>query len=269
MKIKIPSYFFVAIFILFVQSCKKDSDPLDAMPTTFTKKVLIEEFTAEWCAACASAFPRIQTVMEENPNTVFAATIHSNDPFSNSQTQKIKSTFSITSFPSALVDRFAFGGSTPRTSLTTSNLRNRSTERLGEPTDVGLKIETDILKDGTATVTVNAGHNSTITNELRLTVYLLEDNVPQVDQAGTSDPNYKHHHVLRKILTEEKGTPLVVGTNERDFYITSFDEIDISGYDQDNLEVIAFIHHFDESGISDHEILNVQYAKLGEDQDWD
>lgn len=269
MKIKIPPYLFVAIFIIFVNSCKKEHDPFASMPLTFTKKVLIEEFTAEWCAACANAFPRIQTVMDENPNTVFAATIHSSDPFSNNQTQKIKSAFSISSFPSAMIDRYAFGSSTPRTSLLTSKLRDRSEERLGEQVDLGLKIETEILEDGTANITVTPGHNKAIGNSPRLTVYLLEDNLPQVDQAGTSDPDYMHHHVLRKILTEEKGNPIKMDANDKDFHVRKFEGIDISEYDKDNLEVIAFIHYFDGSDLSNHEILNVQHVKLGENQDWD
>ena len=272
MKIKkLPLLVFFALFLIAItfNSCKKDFDPIAEMPESFTKKVLIEEFTAEWCAACANAFSRIQTVLDENPSTVFAATIHSNDPFSNSQTQKVKNAFSVSSYPSSMVDRFSFGNTNPRVYPSTSTLRNRSEDRLETTALMGLKIETEILDDGKANITVFVGHNEIPPGKPRLTTYLLEDNVPAVNQAGTNDPDFKHHHVLRKVLTNETGNEMEFNELERVFHTFKYENVDISDYNKDNLEVIAFVHYFDEGDLSAHEIINVQKVKLGENQDWD
>lgn len=271
---QLPAIFFALfLFALSFNSCKKDVDPLADLPETFTKKVLIEEFTAEWCAPCASAFANIQTVLDENPNTVYATTIHHNDPFSSNQTKAIKEAFSISSFPSSMVDRFAFGSTTPRIYPSTSTLRNRSEERMVETVTTGLKIETEILDDGKANITVYVGQSKIMSGTPRLTTYLLEDNVPQVNQAGTSDPDYKHHHVLREVLTSNLGNTfegeINLRTQDRAYNTYVYENIDISNYDKNNLEVIAFVHTYDGTDLSNHEIINVQKVNLGENQDWD
>jgi len=255
---------------LTFNSCKKDDNPLKNMPEAFTKKVLIEEFTAEWCSACANAFPKIQSVLDENPTTVFAATIHHNDPFSNDQTKIIKNAFSISSFPSSMVDRFAFGGTTPRVYPSTSTLRNRSEERMeSATTSIGLKIETEILDGDLANITVYVGHNSIPDGIPRITTYLLEDDVDAINQAGSNDPNFKHHHVLREVLSNEKGSSINFTDEKRTFHEFIYENVDISDYNHDNLEIIAFVHNFDESDLANHEILNVQKVKLGDNKDWD
>lgn len=273
MKIKNLSISILTILffsMLIFGSCKKDFDVLADLPETFTKKVLIEEFTGEWCGACASAFPRIQTILDENPNTVFAAALHYSDPFSTTKTHQIKSAFGISSFPSAMVDRFSFGGSSPRVSLLTSILRNKSETRMEEKVTTGLKINTEFVEDGKATIKVFVGQNEITEGDLRLTTYLIEDEVPEVNQSGASGNDYKHHAVVRKILTEATGNKLNnLDVQDRDFFIRSFEDIDISEYDKDHLSVIAFVHYYDASDKSNHEIINVQKVKLGKNQDWD
>jgi thiol-disulfide isomerase/thioredoxin len=272
MKIKNLSISIMALLffsMLTFNSCKKDFDVLADLPETFTKKVLIEEFTGEWCGACANAFPRIQTVLDENPTTVFAAALHYSDPFSTDKTHQIKSTFGISSFPSALVDRYSFGTSSPRVPLSTSSLRNKSETRLEEKISTGLRIDTEFGEEGKATIKVFIGQNEIMDGELRLTTYLIEDEVPEVNQSGASGNDYKHHAVVRKILTEADGNKLSLDVQDRDFIIRNFENIDISEYDKDHLSVIAFVHYSDASDKSNHEIINVQKVKLGKNQDWD
>lgn len=273
MKIKNLSISTLAILfiaMLTFNSCKKDFDVLADLPETFTKKVLIEEFTGEWCGACATAFPRIQTVLDENPNTVFAAALHYNDPFSTTKTHQIKSTFGISSFPSALVDRYSFGGSSPRVSLLTSTLRNKSETRLEEKITTGLRIDTEFGEEGKATIKVFIGQSEIMPGEPKVTTYLIEDEVPEVNQAGASGNDYRHHAVVRQILTEAGGNKLNnLDVQDRDFITLRFEDIDISEFDKDHLSVIAFVHYADDNDKSNHEIINVQKVKLGENQDWD
>ena len=256
--------------MLTFNSCKKDFDILADLPETFTKKVLIEEFTGEWCGACATAFPRIQTVLDENPNTVFAAALHYSDPFSSSETHSIKSTFGISSFPSALVDRYAFGTSSPRVPLLTSQLRSKSETRMEERVTLGIKMETEFVEDGNASIKVFIGQSVITEGDLRLTTYLIEDEEPEVNQSGASGNDYRHHAVVREVLTEAAGNKINnMDVQDRDFFIRSFEDIDISGYDKEHLSVIAFVHYYDASDKSKHEIINVQKVKLGEHKDWD
>ena len=52
----IPFVLTLFVAILF-STCKKETtEPTESFPQTFTKKVLIEEITGEWCPACADAF---------------------------------------------------------------------------------------------------------------------------------------------------------------------------------------------------------------------
>lgn len=94
--------------------------------------------------------------------------------------------------------------------------------------------------------------------------------LPEVNQSGATGNDYRHHAVVRKVLTEAAGNKMSkMDVQDRDFFIRSFEEIDISEYDKEHLSVIAFVHYYDESNKANHEIINVQKVKLGENQDWD
>ena len=73
-----------------------------------------------------------------------------------------------------------------------------------------------------------------------LTVYLTEDNIvaPQ-NNGGTMVNDYVHNHVLRDVLTETLGSPLVItdGDKYSMTYSTTLDE----SWNADNMNVVAFI----------------------------
>ena len=51
--------------------------------------------------------------------------------------------------------------------------------------------------------------------------------------------------------------------------LVALHEPSISEFDKNHLSAIAFVHYADPSDKSNHEIINVQKVKLGENQDWD
>lgn len=278
---KLPLLLLTGIFsiLLSLNSCKKESesieqipeiDHLESMPISFTKKVLIEEFTAEWCIGCTDVYDDLKIVLDENPSTVFLTTIHFNDPFSTDQTDQLKADFEVPGFPSTMVDRFTFNNeNSPRTYYYTSIMKYRSDIRLVGKIPTGVKIETEIIENGKANITVYVGSNEFFSGTPRLTTYLQEEKLLHINQTGTSDPNYSHHHVLREVLTNVQGATLNSTENKRDINIFKYENVDISDYEEGNLEVVAFVHYYDNSDITNHEIINVQKVKLGGNQDWD
>lgn len=107
-------------------------------------------------------------------------------------------------------------------------------------------------------------------SEPRITTYLIEDKVSEINQSGASGDDYRHHAVARKILTEAGGNKLNnLNVQKRDFITLRFENIDISEFNKNHLSVIAFVHYPDASDKSNHEIINVQKVKLGKNQDWE
>jgi hypothetical protein len=61
------------------ETTKKDSDAGITAPSSFTKKVLLEEFTGAWCDWCVDGHLRVEQMMAATPNRIIPVMVHSGD----------------------------------------------------------------------------------------------------------------------------------------------------------------------------------------------
>jgi len=278
----------VFIFGLFLSftfwSCEdqKDEPSIGPVPDTFSKKVLIEEFTGAWCGYCPDGALRLENIINQNDGFVIGVSAHSGDAMEVSQTSFLESTYFNPGYPSGMVDRFNFN---ENVSINRGLWDYVASEQLQKEAVCGLAIQSKVNAN-TAKIKVHAGFKTVMTGERRLTVYLIENGVTGsgygYDQAnyydtdstssfyGLGNPieSFEHNHTLRLILSEPLGdlidSSFLVPKGE---FIKDY-EIDISSYDSDNLYVVGFISSIGENYLS-HEVLNTQKCEIEGTKNWD
>ena len=283
-------YLKILIFGLLVFAVCEDepvSFEVSKVPSTFTKKVLMEEFTGAWCGYCPDGAHRVENLINDNDGRVVAVSLHAGNPTGDAMeiahTNYLETTYQNTGFPSGMVDRVSVNGST---SLNRGYWEYVANDQLTKISSCGLAIISKV-NGASAAVEVHAGFNSTLNgDDYRLSVYLIEDGVTGTgygyDQRNyynteaespfynLGDPieGYEHNHTLRAVLSESLGdvispSSLVSGGEHIETYT-----VDLSSYNKNNLSIVAFVSNIG-STITEHEIRNVQKCDIDGFQDWD
>ena len=279
-------YLKILIFGLLVfGGCEDEPDDFNVskVPSTFTKKVLIEEFTGAWCGYCPDGAHRVQSIIDNNNGNAIGVSLHSSDDMAIAHTNYLETTYQNTGYPSGMVDRVPFNGTT--STWNRGSWEYVANDQLIKISSCGLAIKSEI-NGASATVEVHAGFNTTLNGDYRLTVYLIEDGVTGTgygyDQRNyyntdsespfyeKGDPieGYEHNHTLRAVLSESLGDPispssLVSGGDHIDTYT-----VDLSSYNKNNLSIVAFVTYIG-STFTEHEVMNVQKCDIDGFQDWD
>ena len=280
----ITTFIFAILLGVNLWNCEDENkEPtVGPVPDSFTKKVIIEEFTGAWCGYCPDGAYRLENIISENIGNVIGVSAHSGDAMEASQTYFLESTYLNPGYPSGMVDRFNYNGSV---SMNRGYWAYIASEQLLKVASCGLAIKSKV-NGNTANVNVHAGFNAIVDGEHRLTVYLIEDGVVgagngydqmnfyDLDTASTfydlGNPieGYEHNHTLRFTLSEPLGdiidSSVLVSGGE---YIAEY-EVDISPYDLNNLSIVAFVNYVGSTYL-EHEVLNVQKCEINGVQDWD
>lgn len=273
-------------FVFFACSDNNEEPEFSEMPLSFTKKVLIEEFTAAWCGYCPWGAAIVENIVNDNENVIPVA-VHVRDGMAIDHSSFLEMTYQNNSYPAGMVDRAPYNvnDTTQVVSFNAGYFSYFSANQLLLEAECGLAMRSKVSGD-IATIEVRAGFNTDLSGDYRLTVYLLEDGVtgsgygfdqinwdneePQSDFYGMGDPivGYVHDHTLRAVLSGELGDPLdeSVLTSGGE-HIASY-SIEISNYDKKNLSAVAFIQRIG-ADFTQHEVLNVQQVGITGFQDWD
>jgi len=271
-------YLKILLFGLLVfGGCEDEPDELDVskVPSTFTKKVLIEEFTGAWCPHCPVGADRVENLINDNNGRVVGVSLHYGDAMEIAHTNYLMATYQITGFPSGMADRVSLDG------LWNSDESNQ----LLETAVCGLAIISEVNGQN-ATVEVHAGFNSTLNGDYRVTVYLIEDGVTGTgsgyDQSnyynevaespfynlGNPIEGYEHNHTLRAVLSESLGNPISPSSLVSDGEHIETYTVDLSSYNKNKLSIVAFVNYVGLSS-TEHEVMNVQKCDINGFQDWD
>ena len=236
------------------------------LPSSFSKKAVVEDFTGTWCGWC----PRLSyaaSLVEEQTDKVFVVGVHNRDQMANSFGSALEGEFSISGFPTAYIDRAnKWQGNQP------SNIEQALNAAEGT-VNVGLAIESS-LTGSVLDFKVYQGFLENMT-DVKLVVYVLEDGILAnqinytsyyggVGSSGVSTiVDFEHNGVLRYAATDVMGDPTTstAGVHEKSY------SVDLSSYDvlvPENTGVLAML--VDDSG---KVLYNAQYVIAGQNQDFD
>ena len=186
-------------FVVQTASAYSDTVSFSATgaPSTFTKKALLGDFTGTWCVYCPNAASAIATALSGNSN-LFGVGYHAGDPMEISETDYWVNYYNVTGFPTVYVNG-------PDTWWNYPDMAQVNAE-LAEEATVGLAVNAAIV-GGKLDLEVSVGFKSTPSEEIKLMIYLTEDNVTTTSpQAGSSQgADYVHRDVLREVYTDQLG----------------------------------------------------------------
>ncbi len=232
-------------------------------PSSFTHKILCEDYTGAWCGHCPRVGIQLDNYVSNlNPNCIFIG-IHNGDPFRYTYESQLRSKFDVQGFPTVIVNRNYVWNESD--AILTSETNKRAI--------LGLALETSIEGNN---ILVKAKVKSDITTTLpmKLVVVLVESNLiyPQTnyDYYGLPNPvnDYNHKNVLRKAATDIFGDDIPTTAIVEDTEWSKDFTFNTSGYAIDNCKVIAFVA-YSPGNVSRVGVLNVQQIKAGENKAYD
>lgn len=236
-----------------------------AAPTTFTTKILLEDYTGTWCGYC----PRVAHAMEESISTngnIIGIGLHDDDHMGFTHIDNMLKKYNISGFPTAKVNR----------SQTWTETYDNLSSSLSKTSNLGIALQTSI-EDTKVVGTIQIGFNADISKSIDYVIYLVEDKVTANQanyyndnsnspfyQKGDPIVNYEHANVLRKSATDIYGDVLPEDYTKSGKICEADFEIDLENYNKDNCYIVAFV--LEKGGKN---VKNAQIVKIGSDQDFD
>lgn len=249
--------------LLLVASCKEIAPEIPCLScdngggtvNPEDKVVLIEEFTGVQCVNCPAGSAEIENLLGIHGKKLVAVSIHAGffaEKFDNSRFDfKTQETENVQSFlgepegyPSAVVDRKIFSGE-PDLQVSQQSWAGYIAQQLQVKSPINMKvINTFNASTRQLTASIEVTSTEDLSNqELALTAYLTETNIedPQLTPTGVVN-NYKHKHVLRKVLSPFSGESIKnswpIGQTRT--YTYSFTVP--ASWKSENCHVVAFVH---------------------------
>lgn len=241
------------------------------IPSGYSQKVLVEDYTGTWCGFCPRIAYAINQVKLQSDKIVSVAVhLHeNNDIYTFEGSTTLRDEFGISGLPKGRINR---------TNLWQSPEPN-NLEQVLDLTEfsapLGLAISSE-LNNNTINATIQVGFAVNLTSNLGVVLYLAENGLIHDQTNYTNffpvgeyvDPlvDFEHNDVLRAIYTNHLGD--VIPTNEtveENIFTINFEEtIPASVENTANLHLVAFIVNKDTN-----EVINVQEAAIGENKDFD
>lgn len=229
-------------------------------PQDFTQKAIIEDYTGTWCGWC----PRVShaiSLVEEASDKVFAVAAHIGDGMENAYSVDLKSSFAVTGYPTAYVNRGSIW------TYPEPNNVAQATDIAQGTTNSGLALNS-MVQGTTLNVVVNTGFTQE-KNNVKMVLFVLEDgivanqsNYTSYYGGGSSLPNFEHNHVLRYSATAVLGdvTNGSVGVHQKIFNIN----LPSSILDKTKIGILAML--VDDTG---KVVYNAQYAPVDTEKVFD
>lgn len=243
---------------------------VDKGTSPFTQKSVVEDYTGTWCGYCPRVGMKLESYILTHPNTIVIANHggSSSEPYLFQYHSNLASTYGVTGYPNAIVDR-NFKWNESNTSL------DQAANRWAP---LGLALETSIAS-GIINVKARVKFNVNAGIDTRLVVYLVEDGLvyPQVNYSangnGLPNPisNYVHNATLRKTFSDvygdmiDKNKQKVNEIFEKNFTLN----ISSFSYNVSKLRVIAFVEYGINNYLGKKGVGNVQSVVVGSNKSFD
>ncbi len=282
-------------FALIIQSCDFVSNPVettsanstDTSTTTYTRKVLVEDYTGHLCPNCPQAGVTANQLITTFGDKVVIMAVHAGifakpsppaalpsgapagsyaaDYRTTYGTECNSSTyFNLPSYPNGMVNRKDYPTSHIKAHGSWSS---EVANLLALPPDANIKITktyNSTTRNLSLTIDTKFLTNNYPSGDYNLTVLLTQDSIIDWQLDGTvSIPDYVHRHMLRDAINSPWGDNLVSGAITPDAVISKTYNYTIpAAYngivcDANHCHVVAFLY-----ATSNYEIVQVEEAKI-------
>ncbi|OJJ14923.1 hypothetical protein BKI52_40940 [marine bacterium AO1-C] len=247
----------------------------ETLPTSFTKKAVIEYVTATWCGYCPETSEHVQTTATTRQDQAYPITLFLSNNLETNMSTYISQTFAVNAIPKYIVNRKKINNQF----LQSGNPDRFVKNIVGNSTTVGLALETALTSNNEIEVLVYTGVQAE--GKYLIHVVLTEDGMtgyPQTNyynndsgsnyyQKGDPIVDYVHNSVQLATLTdlagfEVPGCGLTAGSTYKRMF--KLETMPGKMQNKDNLKIVAFVADKDTG-----EILNAQSVKVGQSHNWD
>ncbi|MCR4964521.1 MAG: Omp28 family outer membrane lipoprotein [Bacteroidales bacterium] len=252
---------------LFVVSCDKIEGPYlevdnqeevtaefpDVDPSTAYRKVLIEEYTGHRCPNCPTGHEKLEELLNTYGDTLVPVCIHATtlaaptaefpNDFRTEVGNELTDYYQISGIPAGIINRENVPmGSIP--ARWTSKIQ--AVDRTDVPAAIQIVNQYGEIASNVLKVNVKVSLLKAYTEELRLSLFLVEDGIvsPQIDGTETIE-DYVHNHMLRAALNGTYGTVLSQPTAGYAYETYLYAKtISFSGHDwnPDNCSIVAILY---------------------------
>lgn len=248
-RIKNISYLLPALMLSFaLVSCdniSEDDRYIETSPVETLRKVLLEEFTGQFCPNCPEGHEVIESLEEQYGDQLIVVSIHAGNfgvpapqglmvPDGNVYANR----WEIQAYPSAVVDRNS--GVLGRNQWPTA-----VREELGKETNLYLSLYAELSEDSKSIdITTTLGNPTPLNGSLQL--WVVENDIVTFQQDGNVIlPAYTHNNVFRACVNGVWGQEVNLQANE-DVIINNSIEID-SSWVMRNVYIVGF--YYNASGV--------------------
>lgn len=257
-------YYLLVACTVILFSCEENKRVIEPFVPEGDRIILLEEFTGKGCTNCPKGSREIENLLTLFPENLVVVSIHAGF-FANPQffpigqfdlrTDEGELLFDYlgpnSGYPAGVVNRVAVNG---ELQLSANAWASAITQQVQQQPAVELGLVKEYNPDTRElTVTVNGIGKASLSGDIRLSVMLTESGIvdAQDDQeAGGIVQDYVHKHVLRDMLTPATGAMILnsifSGTTFTRTFTTTLD----SGWNANEMEVIAFISNVNGSDFS-------------------
>lgn len=260
---RVISLFLIGLSSLLLHSGCEEIPPVIGNCET-NRVVLIEEFTGVQCVNCPTGSERLAQLTDQYGEQLVVVGIHSGffsrpydespEDFTIPAGEDLDALLGpVTLYPAASINRKLFSGE-GELILGLSNWAGYITRELCVETDIDINLTLaydSTSRELSATVAVVPLANASYEEELGVTVMITESNItaPQLTLQG-KDLNYKHKHVLRRVLTDYRGRTFFQGGGTPEPYSATFNTTFDAHWKAADCHVVAFVHKKDPSDLS-------------------
>jgi hypothetical protein len=242
----------------------------------FIRTVLVEEFTTENCSNCPSAIAYLIGIIEEEENVILMAhhAGFGTDEYTLDESVALLAFYNAggsTYAPAAMMDRHYNGlqndyhdyiNPGPVFGPVNPYGGNRMYDRLAQLSYADVNID-GTYNDETREVSVDVSgmFKADISEQLGLSVWIIEDGIITYEQAGATGRAFEHHGMTRAVLTDTYGDSIKTSTNTGDTYAATYQYTLPNDFEERNISVIAFVNYINDD-INERSILNAKQFEL-------
>jgi len=238
----------------------KNTTYIDVVQSPQQKVVLLEEYTGVYCYTCPATHQVVAGILSLYPGKVIATNTHSTsfgiytdpDVMGNLYDFRTEDGDSIVdllggviSLPSAAVDRKIHSGESTIISQNRDLWASYVEQELTEAVKVNIEITNDFTADTrNLQIVVALTYVQAVSEANYLSIIFVENNIVDKQLAAdfTFDENYSHQHILRDYLTYYKGDEIGTTKEPGRVYIRVYNYNLPAEWDENNVEVIGFVH---------------------------
>jgi hypothetical protein len=239
----------------------------DPGPSPFTQKLIVEDYTGSWCGYCPRVGVSLTNYSATHPNCIVVGVhgpVGSSDPYIYLYDSELRGAFSVSSWPSAIVNRDYKWNESPAA----------LDQELADRAPLGLSLESTV-NGTTINVTAKVKFDVTTNVGMKLVLMLVQDGLvyPQVNYyapqyGGNPIATYVHNHVLRAAATNIFGDGIPAAQQTKDNTWQNSYSFNAAAYNIANCKIIGMVV-FDSNSGGYKGALNVQEVAAGQTKNFD